>query len=715
MQKRFSAFALTIFIFASWVIQSSGVSRVQAAPKSSSAAGDSTTAWVDTFSAATLDARWSWVREDPALWSLTAQPGYLQLTGNGTLFGAYDDAKNILLTPAPAGDFRLVTHMQLNPVEDFQTGGLILYQDDDHYLTLTRDFSSVQSIEFNKTMGGDWSGRWDGTSATDVYLRIDRHGSEYAGFWSHDGAAWTNLGSHTIDFASLRIGVYGTVSPGAQFPISVDSISLSPLTPRTTRWNDEFDAPPLNNGYSWVREDPAQWNLTGRPGFLRILSDSGSLYSTYNSAKNILLRPAPAGDFRITTHVDFAPSEDLQSAGILIYQDDDNYLQLRRSFSSSQLVELRRDTAAHGYEGFSRDVTANSIYLRIDREGTRYDAAYSEDGSNWYAVASANETLSNLKIGLIVDGGPSVLHTPADFAFLKIQDFTQSLYLPIATAGQPAGWSLVNSPTNTPLNGMAVLSPTNIWVAGANRLNSQPKNSTLLQWNGAGWQTLTSPTTTDILSDVDFLTPSDGWLVGTCRLYHWNGAWTSFPSPSCNYINAVDMVASNDVWASSFGAILHYNGSNWSISKSLPGDPWLGDIKMVSATDGWVVTYNGNIYRWNGSAWNLFASFPNGLNSIAMLSTNEGWIAGSSGTILRWNGSAWSNVTSPSTGSLVDISMSSSTSGWIVGYPDILSWDGNAWTKQTNPTSEALNAVEAITSNEAWAVGWNGVILHYQR
>lgn len=275
-------------------------------------------------------------------------------------------------------------------------------------------------------------------------------------------------------------------------------------------------------------------------------------------------------------------------------------------------------------------------------------------------------------------------------------------------------WKPAISPTTTPINGLAMLGANNIWAVGANPMSGQPKNSVLLRWDGASWQSLASPTTTDILSDIDFLSPTDGWIVGTCRMYHWDGSnWTWYPTPSCNYIRSVDMIASNDVWALSFGSILHWNGSAWSIAYPSPDDPWLSDMDMVSATDGWFVSSSGKVYRYNGSTWNLFATFGSGLNGIHMLSATDGWIVGSNGTILRWNGSTWAQVPSPVSTYLSDVSMYSSNRGWIVGGTKLLMWDGVSWVQQPQPSTSGLNTVQAVSENEAWAAGWDGVIVHY--
>ena len=422
MRSRFYSFILLAMILI-------GITAIPAQAKPASSSSSSFAAWTDEFDQPTLNPRWSWVREDPALWSLTSQPGSLMLTANGTLFSDYNNAKNMLLTSAPDGDFSLVTHLFLDPQVNYQGGDLIIYQDDDHYLELTRDFSSVQSVEFNKIWGTDWAGRWNGTSATDIYLRIDRRGDVYEAYYNTDGVNWIALGGHSVAFTAPKIGIYAPASPGPSIPIQVYSISLTPLPPFHSGWSDAFSGA-LSTGWNWVREDVAHWNLTDVPGKLRILCQSGSIYADYNSTRNILLRDAPIGDFSLTTKVDFAPTEFLQSAGLVVYQDDDNYIDVSRSYDTRQEVEVRVDTISQPFALASTDFTATTTYLRIDRIGSRYFTYYSDDGVNWQSAGSVTSNFTHAKIGFVVQGASSELPTPADFDFFSLQDNVTHSFVP---------------------------------------------------------------------------------------------------------------------------------------------------------------------------------------------------------------------------------------------------------------------------------------------
>jgi hypothetical protein len=58
-------------------------------------------------------------------------------------------------------------------------------------------------------------------------------------------------------------------------------------------WTDEFQGPALAPRWSWAREDPTHWSLSARPGYLRIITQTGGIYESTEEQKNLLLMPVP--------------------------------------------------------------------------------------------------------------------------------------------------------------------------------------------------------------------------------------------------------------------------------------------------------------------------------------------------------------------------------------------------------------------------------------
>ena len=92
-------------------------------------------------------------------------------------------------------------------------------------------------------------------------------------------------------------------------------------------YKDDFNGGDLSSGWEVIRRDQT---LTVADGVLTIPAQAGDVYQTANNAKNIVLRPAPAGAWTFTTKVNFKGLVQYQQAGIMVYGDDDNFTKFDR-------------------------------------------------------------------------------------------------------------------------------------------------------------------------------------------------------------------------------------------------------------------------------------------------------------------------------------------------------------------------------------------------
>ncbi len=212
-------------------------------------------------------------------------------------------------------------------------------------------------------------------------------------------------------------------------------------------------------------------------------------------------------------------------------------------------------------------------------------------------------------------------------------------------AGLPGMWQVWDDnspdPAHNDLRAVHMLAADDAWAVGAN---------TILHWNGATWSKWPNPSDA-YLTDLDFLSSTDGWAVGSqCTILHWDGsAWHPSTVPECRsytYLTAIEMVSPSDGWAASNnGTLLHWNGTQWSLHSG-GGQIW--DIAALAPDDVWAVGFNGLIQHWNGVQWQAVASpTTEWLNAVEMLSPTDGWAVGYGGTILHWNGATWTQVPSP--------------------------------------------------------------------
>jgi hypothetical protein len=224
------------------------------------------------------------------------------------------------------------------------------------------------------------------------------------------------------------------------------------------------------------------------------------------------------------------------------------------------------------------------------------------------------------------------------------------------------------------------------WLVLGGWLGETPAQSSVYRWNGTTWNfftTITDPNAIQ-LSSLNVLSANNVWALGGgnfwSSLYHWDGnAWNLAGStPGGVWADSdLDMLSPNNGWAVGLnGAITHWNGSVWSQVASGTNSN-LNAIAMVNSSDGWAVGDNGTILRWDGNSWSTYSStISANLLEIDMVSANEGWIIGQN-TILFWDGNSWSSYTPPLADQFNDIHMLSATDGWIVGNGSLLQYQTN--------------------------------------
>jgi hypothetical protein len=260
---------------------------------------------------------------------------------------------------------------------------------------------------------------------------------------------------------------------------------------------------------------------------------------------------------------------------------------------------------------------------------------------------------------------------------------------------------------------MLALSDNDVWAVGY----ANPGGlGLILHWDGASWQSWTSPTGTAHLTlwSLSASSPTDVWAVGNAE----NGP-----------------------------AILHFDGSTWSVipSASPAHDKGLEAVSSLTRSDAWAVgastiaSSNGGsvtqalIEHWNGTTWEVspMSATLGTLMGVSAVAPDDAWAVGqgltstggggyiSAPLIMHWNGISWDQVANPDPeATLRNVSASSSTDVWIVGDTAFLHWNGVRWTVLPIPVPETFPGVLALSATDAWAVGsssgkalvdhWNG-------
>jgi Tol biopolymer transport system component/regulation of enolase protein 1 (concanavalin A-like superfamily) len=272
----------------------------------------------------------------------------------------------------------------------------------------------------NNTIGGTFVGAEAGTT---VHVFIGGEAQLYV--TTDSEGAWV------ADFSSIGFDLQPGMGGAAEvwFDEFGDSTIFDWMAPPLAPWRDEFDGS-LREGWDWANENPDKWNLTEHPGFLRIYA---SPYGT--GGENLLLRPVTQGDFMIKTRVLFEPGTNFQFAGLVIWQDDTNFLQLGRAFCDVPDVcvgnGLYFDKILGGNftdSNFATPVSNPSeIFLRLERRGDMVRGLYSLDqGMTWYEIGThwipSDFQVNAIGLTASQDYNTPDSDIPADFDFFEFTE-----------------------------------------------------------------------------------------------------------------------------------------------------------------------------------------------------------------------------------------------------------------------------------------------------
>jgi cytochrome c len=191
-----------------------------------------------------------------------------------------------------------------------------------------------------------------------------------------------------------------------------------------SKYNDEFTSTTLSSKWTWVDSSgDCSYSLTENPGYVRIILSSGEhdLYPDSNHNAPRIIQSAN-GDFVIETKVLFNPQYNAQGAGILIWEDSNNYLRLNRLEDfRGQLVDLSGENGGSWSYFAENQYTYTITYLRVARTKNTFTASYSSDGVNWIFLSSISFPLIDpVRIGLFAINQWQNNPVYADFDYFRV-------------------------------------------------------------------------------------------------------------------------------------------------------------------------------------------------------------------------------------------------------------------------------------------------------
>jgi hypothetical protein len=265
----------------------------------------------DDFDSATLDPKWSFVRENDAAWSLDAVPGAITLTaGAGTIQGNTNTTQNILLQDAPAGDWTIETKVNLSrPANNIgEQVGIVAYLSDSNYVSFAwrrnANGAGIQTgnyqVRFNREQNGTATSnnstgidtqRYAGLNEDQIWLRIEKRGNVYIGYNSFNGVYF-----RPMKFTSSN----GTVAPSTLnvVPTKVGVFATDDTAP--------YDAVPLKASFDYFK-------IMAKGEFMPSDTDKTALDDLYDTWKPVLQAGKVNGNYSDGSWAGFAAAMQIAS------------------------------------------------------------------------------------------------------------------------------------------------------------------------------------------------------------------------------------------------------------------------------------------------------------------------------------------------------------------------------------------------------------------
>jgi beta-glucosidase-like glycosyl hydrolase len=183
--------------------------------------------------------------------------------------------------------------------------------------------------------------------------------------------------------------------------------------------SDDFNNESIGNQWSWIRENKAHHSLSAKTGSLTITSEPGDVSEGTNNARNILLQSAN-NDWTIETKLvaSRVPSQP-ENAGILAYENDDNFVKLmfRAVIKTTRQTGVQPGTVDFLIEenGIAKSVASvnlqsqivgdNALLLKLEKTGNKYTAYYSLNGEAFKLLGTGTALLKDIRAGLLACDG----------------------------------------------------------------------------------------------------------------------------------------------------------------------------------------------------------------------------------------------------------------------------------------------------------------------
>ena len=184
--------------------------------------------------------------------------------------------------------------------------------------------------------------------------------------------------------------------------------------------SDEFEGGALNRQrWSIVNEDPGTWKL--RDGKLVITTLDGDVFNERYDLRNVFLQATNPGDFEVVTRTDFVVRQGFDQAGLIVWQDHNNYIRLSNAFVGGRRWIITRELGGQAVNQDLPNTMGDAVWMKIARRGRTYECSVSADGERWWPVGiPLAADFSEVQVGLAAASPRGGRRADAAFDFFRV-------------------------------------------------------------------------------------------------------------------------------------------------------------------------------------------------------------------------------------------------------------------------------------------------------
>ncbi|QEW17871.1 hypothetical protein LA6_000025 [Marinibacterium anthonyi] len=195
-----------------------------------------------------------------------------------------------------------------------------------------------------------------------------------------------------------------TVTDGELTDTATVTLTVNAETAPSALVSDDFAGGSL--GAAWVIEGPseatARLGTSGSEAYLELVSPDGA-YNIWDSNGSVrAMQATEDGDFQIETRFLSTPTEKFQMQGLLVEQDENNWIRMDTYSDGANLYVFGAVTIDGESSSAFKVAIPGGVapYLRLTREGDVWTLEYSVDGATYVTAGSFSHDMTVSQVGV---------------------------------------------------------------------------------------------------------------------------------------------------------------------------------------------------------------------------------------------------------------------------------------------------------------------------